>query len=117
MAIANLAPGVKPTLIEPASSKPLTLRQQTDNEIWSNSLDALNYGAGNPLIRAGVLRLLSTVPGVAVTQTTTDRQSTLTLAETWQSPSGPTQEMLVINASTGLPVATMERQPEGSLPA
>jgi DNA-directed RNA polymerase specialized sigma24 family protein len=43
----------------------------------------------------------------------TDGQSTLTLAETWQSPSGPAQDVLVINASTGLPVVSMTRQPGG----
>lgn len=115
MAVANLDPGVTPKQITPKNSKPLTPERQADNEIWSNSLDALNAGAGNPQARVGVLRLLSTVPDVTVTPATTDGQSTLTLSETWQSPSGPTQEVLVINAGTGLPVVTMDRQPGGQL--
>jgi hypothetical protein len=62
-----------------------------------------------------VLCLVSTIPGVTVTQVTTDGQSTFTLAETWQSPSGPAQDVLVINASTGLPVVSMTRQPGGQV--
>jgi hypothetical protein len=128
MAVASLAPGVKPKSLSPTAAveardkktgvkytppKALTPGQQADNQIWPNCLDALNAGAGNPRIRAGVFRLLSTVPGVTITNSTTDGQPTLTLTQTWSSPSGPAQEVLVINASTGLPVVSMTRQPGG----
>jgi hypothetical protein len=77
----------------------------TDNYLWENSLDALTAGAGNPQVRVGVLRLLSTLPEVTVTNTTTDGQPTLTLAA--GSPAFPDnyQEALTINARTGVPVA------------
>jgi hypothetical protein len=76
-----------------------------DNLIWENSLDALSAGAGNPQVRAGVLRLLSTVPEVVVTNTTTDGQPSLTL--TAGAPALPTnyQEVLTISAQTGMPIA------------
>jgi hypothetical protein len=35
----------------------------TDSWVWSDATDALEAGAGNPQVRAGVLRLLSTVSG------------------------------------------------------
>ena len=46
---------------------------------WDNSIDALTWGAANPQIRAGVLRLLSTLPEVTVAKSTTGGQPTLTL--------------------------------------
>ena len=49
-----------------------------DDYIWENSLDALTAGAGKPQVRAGVLRILSTLPEVTVTRTTPGGQPTLT---------------------------------------
>ncbi len=81
-----------------------------DNWVWEDSLDALTAGAGNPVVRAGVLRLLSTLSEVTVTDTTTTGQATLTLTDTEpvvkdgpKSSSGYT-EALCINADTGVPV-------------
>jgi hypothetical protein len=110
MAVAGLAPGIKPKEISPPGAKPLTREQQADNQIWSNSLGALNAGAANPQVRAGVLRLLSTIHGVTVTNVTVDGQPALTLADPIQTPSGTAQDVLVINASTGLPIVTMTGQ-------
>ena len=76
-----------------------------DNYIWENSLDALIAGSGQPQVRAGVLRILSTLPEVTVTSTTTSGQPTLTLSAS--APAAPTtdyQETLVIGASSGIPV-------------
>ncbi|MGH3198957.1 MAG: RNA polymerase sigma factor [Streptosporangiaceae bacterium] len=95
--------------------KPLSPEQQTDNQIWSNSLDALNAGAGNPQVRVGVFRLMSALPGITVTNTSTDGQPTLTLTHAWPAPSGLTDDVFVINAATGLPVVSMTRQPGGQL--
>jgi hypothetical protein len=76
-----------------------------DNYIWSNSLDALIAGSGKPLVRAGVLRILSTLPEVTVTSTTTDGQPTLTLrASAPAAPADDYQETLVIEAKSGVPV-------------
>ena len=52
---------------------------QIDNYVWENSEDALIAGSGNPQVRAGVLRLVSALPGITVTRGTADGQPTLTL--------------------------------------
>ena len=52
---------------------------QIDNYVWEGSEDALVVGSGNPQVRAGVLRLVSTLPGVSVTHGTVDGQPALTL--------------------------------------
>src|SRR5262249_39716138 len=75
-----------------------------DNYLWGDSLDALQAGAGDPQVRAGVLRLLATMNDVTVAPTTTEGQPTLTL-----TASGPVfgqgyQEQMVITADTGVPV-------------
>jgi hypothetical protein len=95
--------------------KPLTPAQkqeQTDNLIWMNATDALTAAPGNPQVRAGVLRLMATMPKVEVTQTTTAGQPTLTLADSWPLLADPgLVESLVINASTGFPIAMFNRDP------
>jgi hypothetical protein len=84
---------------------------QIDNLIWVNSVDAFAAGSGNPLVRAGVLRILSTVPEVTVTRTTAHGQPALTL--TAKAPAMPTnyQEKLTINASTGVPIGLVGGAP------
>ncbi len=52
---------------------------QIDNYVWENSEDALVAGSGNPQVRAGVLRLVSALPGITVTHGTVDGQPTLTI--------------------------------------
>jgi len=75
-----------------------------DNYIWGNSQDALIAGSGNPQVRAGVLRILSTLREVTVTSTTTDGQPTLTLRASAPAMPANYQETLVIGAKTGIPV-------------
>jgi hypothetical protein len=123
MAVANIAPGTNPdpegTKIEKLKGlakaqgkkyvppKPLTPEQQkeiTDNHIWTNAIDALIAAPENPQVRAGVLRIMATMPKVKVTKTTTTGQPTLTLVDSW-SLTGKPVEKLVIKASTGQPVA------------
>jgi hypothetical protein len=93
---------------------------QIDNYVWENSEDALIAGSGNPQVRAGVLRLVSLLPGVNVTRATVDGQPTLTLtagaAELGNTMGKPDQanpkgrpgaaysEAITINAKTGLPL-------------
>jgi hypothetical protein len=122
IADSNLAPGTKPddsARIEKLKAiakakgekyvppKPLTPEQQkeiTDNHIWSNAIDALIAAPENPQVRAGVLRIMATMPKVKVTKSSTAGQATLTLSDSW-SASGKLAERLVINAATGRPVA------------
>ena len=91
---------------------------QIDNYVWENSEDALVAGSGNPQVRAGVLRLVSALPGITVTHGTTHGQSTLTLtagapelgtvginAANPKAAAGPAyQEAITINAATGIPL-------------
>jgi hypothetical protein len=123
MAVANLAPGTKSdserAKIEKLKAiakergqkyvppKPPTPEQQksiNDSHIWSNSIDALIAAPENPQVRAGVLRILATMPKVKVSKTTTAGQPTLTLVDSWPA-AGRLVEKLVINAGTGHPVA------------
>jgi hypothetical protein len=93
---------------------------QIDNYVWEGCEDALIVGSGNPQVRAGVLRLVSALPGITVTHGTVDGQPTLTLtagaAELGNTVSGidnadpkaatgpAYQEAITINADTGIPL-------------
>ena len=91
---------------------------QIDNYVWEGCEDALIVGSGNPQVRAGVLRLVSALPGIAVTHGIVDGQPALTLTAgaaevgytgtglgTPNSASGPAyQEAITINADTGIPL-------------
>jgi hypothetical protein len=91
---------------------------QIDNYVWEDCEDALVAGSGNPRVRAGVLRLVSALPGITVTHGTVDSQPTLTLtagaAELGRvgidkanpkADTGPAyQEAITINADTGIPL-------------
>jgi hypothetical protein len=95
--------------------KPLTPEQQkeqTDSFIWMNSVDALTAAPENANVRAGVLVIMATMPNVKVTHTITAGQPTLTLADNWpELAEGRLVESLVINASTGLPIALFNSDP------
>jgi hypothetical protein len=83
---------------------------QIDDYVWENCEEALIAGAGNPQVRAGVLRLVSALPKITVTHGTADGQPTLTIsagvAELGDAVgTQPTyQEAITINASTGIPL-------------
>jgi hypothetical protein len=124
MAVANLAPDADPeqgerTKIEklkglaeargeeyvpPKPPTPERQKEITDNHIWMNSTSALIAAPENPQVRAGVLRIMATMPKVKVTKTTTAGQPTLTLVDSWPL-GGKLTETLIINAGTGRPVA------------
>jgi hypothetical protein len=135
MSIANLDPGVKPrtvsgngTIAEKIAGAPPHVRQQLklkleqaaanesandlqakmtprNSMIWDSSIDALLAGAGDPQVRAGVLKLLATIPQLRVTQSALSGQPTLVLsAALLSSKSGTYQEQLILNANTGVPV-------------
>jgi hypothetical protein len=93
--------------------------QNEDDWVFEDSEDALIAGAGNPQVRAGVLRLVSALPGITVTDGTVDGQPTLTLADSERGGStspkyGPKydpktakwsyEEAITINANTGIPL-------------
>jgi hypothetical protein len=92
--------------------------EQIENYVWENCEDALVAGSGNRQVRAGVLRLVSALPGITVTRGNVDGQPTLTLtagaAELGRVgigkadpkvETGPAyQEAITINADTGIPL-------------
>jgi len=91
--------------------KTLAAGTEVVNFAWEDCQDALVAGAGNPKVRAGVLRLVSALPGITVTHGTADGQPTLTLtagaAELGGAggAGGPNyQEAITINAQTGIPL-------------
>lgn len=95
----------------PKSLTPAQKQEQTDNLIWMNATDALTAEPENPQVRAGVLRLMATMPNVKVAHTSTAGQPTLTLSDSWPLLGQPAiVESMVINASTGFPVAMFNRQ-------
>jgi hypothetical protein len=85
-----------------------TLQEDIDSNIWDDSFAALSQGAGSPQVRAGVLRLLSTVPEVTVADSTTGGRPTLTLTARF---AGEGSEVLTINAKTGMPISYASNLP------
>ncbi len=83
------------------------LQDEIDNYLWNNSVDALTEGAGNPQVRAGVLRLLSTIPAVTVANSVTGGQPTLTLTAGSELFGGGSPQVLTVNAKTGLPLRSV----------
>src|ERR1700722_8195409 len=75
------------------------------------SLDCLHYrafwGAGDPEIREGVLRLVSTIPEVTVADSTTGGQPTLTITAGPALLGGDGEQVLTISARTGIPVSSV----------
>ncbi|WP_433531035.1 hypothetical protein ACQPYA_02605 [Micromonospora sp. CA-263727] len=96
-----------------ASPPPLTdedRKRIADNHLWVNSVDVLSAGGGDPKVRAGVLRLISTIPDVTVAESTTGGQPTLTL--TARVFSSEAQQVLTINAQNGVPITAVMDDPE-----
>jgi hypothetical protein len=80
------------------------LEDGINNILWSNSFSALTAGAANPEVRAGVLRLMSTIPDVTVTKATANGQPALNLTAGSALFAGHSEYLLTINAQTGLPI-------------
>jgi hypothetical protein len=76
-----------------------------DNWVWEDSQDAIIAGSGDPQVRAGVLRILATLPDVTVTDGTSGGQPTLVLAAGTPELGDGYTEQLTINATTGIPVS------------
>jgi hypothetical protein len=89
---------------------PATPEAILNGEIWSNSLDALQAGAGKPEVRAGVLDLLATIPGVQVRHTTTDGKAALEL----DSPPGRTATS---SSSSSMPTPGRRSASPAAIPA
>jgi hypothetical protein len=76
-----------------------------DNWVWEDSQDALIAGSGEPQVRAGVLRILATLPDVTVTPGTSGGQPTLVLTAGTSELGYAYSEQLTIDATTGVPLS------------
>ena len=97
--------GMKVALTMPTGK---ALQDDINNDLWTASTIALSWGAGNPRIREGVLRLLSTIPEVNVANSTTDGKPTLTITAGPALFGGGTSQVLTVNARTGIPISSVE---------
>ena len=98
--------GMKTPIVMPTGE---LLQQDIDNTLWTASTIALSWGAGDPQIRVGVLRLLSTLPQVTVVDSKTGGQPTLTItAGSALFGAGSGDQVLTVNAKTGIPVSSVE---------
>lgn len=94
---------------QPYSSQ--AVQQHFDNYVWTYSTEALSAGDGNTLVRQGVLRLLSTIPGVSVAYSTTNGKATLTITAGPEVFEGNGSEVLTIDAKTGMLVKDVSSTP------
>jgi hypothetical protein len=96
--------GIKTPLKMPTGK---ALQDDIDNSLWTASTIALSWGAGDPEIREGVLRLVSTIPEVTVADSTTGGQPTLTITAGPAVFGGDGEQVLTINARTGMPISSV----------
>lgn len=75
-----------------------------DNWAWEDSEDALVAGSADPEVRAGVLKILATLPGVTVAHGSSDGQPTLVLSSGSKETGVGYTEQLTINADNGEPM-------------
>jgi hypothetical protein len=97
--------GIKTPLKMPTGK---ALQYDIDNSLWTASTIALSWGAGDPKIREGVLRLLSTIPEVTVANSTTGGQPTLTITAGPALFGNSGDQVLTVNARTGIPISSVE---------
>jgi hypothetical protein len=96
--------GIKTPLKMPTGK---ALQDDIDNSLWTASTIALSWGAGDPEIREGVLRLVSTIPEVTVADSTAGGQPTLTITAGPAVFGGDGEQVLTISARTGIPVSSV----------
>jgi len=86
-----------------------------DNWAWEDSEDAMVAGAGDPQVRAGVLKILALLPDVTVTHgTSPDGQPTLVLTGGADEVDPGYQEQLTVNAANGMPIGFVGGPPNGT---
>ncbi|GAA1594432.1 hypothetical protein GCM10009828_019510 [Actinoplanes couchii] len=95
----------------PKPYSPEAVERHLDNALWTYSTQALGAGDGNTQVRSGVLRLLSTIAAVEVTKSTTGGTATLTLTAGPEVFGGEGDEVLIIDAKTGMLVESVSTVP------
>ncbi|RQX11020.1 hypothetical protein DDE19_31405 [Micromonospora ureilytica] len=96
---------------KPKPYSPQAVQRHFDNALWTYSTQALSAGDGNTQVRAGVLRLLSTISAVSVTNSTTHGTATLTITAGPEVFGGEGSEVLTIDAKTGMLVKDVSTVP------
>ncbi|MDO8187865.1 hypothetical protein Q5424_11800 [Conexibacter sp. JD483] len=81
----------------PVEERP-SLREREDNMIWVTAIDVLAAGGSRPDVRAGVLRLLATVPSVTLDSVAQDGRRLLRLRSNERGYRG----VLYLDADTGV---------------
>ncbi|KOV78106.1 hypothetical protein ADL03_41310 [Nocardia sp. NRRL S-836] len=74
------------------------------NHLWSNTTYALFVGAANAEVRAGVLKLLATMPDVTIGEADLEGRPVLTLTAAAAILGGGGSQVLTIDAGNGLPI-------------
>ncbi len=90
--------------------KPYTaksVQEEADNYLWNYAVLALIGDGADPQVRVGVLRLIATISGVTVANSTTDGQPTLTLTAGPEVFGGHGSQVLTISATTGTPIRSV----------
>jgi hypothetical protein len=90
---------------------PQAVQRHFDNALWTYSTQALSAGDGNTQVRAGVLRLLSTISAVGVKDSATNGKATLTITAGPEVFGGEGGEVLTIDAKTGMLVKDVSTVP------
>jgi hypothetical protein len=96
---------------KPEPYSPQAVQQHFDNYLWAISIEALSAGDGNPRVREGVLRLLSTISGVSVAHSATSGEATLTITAGPEVFAGHGSEVLTVDARTGMLVKDVSSTP------
>ncbi|MET8260512.1 hypothetical protein [Micromonospora sp. NPDC005205] len=96
---------------KPKPYTPQAVQRHFDNALWTYSTEALSAGDGNTQVRAGVLRLLSTIAAVSVKDSTTHGKATLTITAGPEVFGGEVSEVLTIDATTGMLVKNVSTVP------
>ncbi|WP_328532602.1 hypothetical protein OG836_16805 [Micromonospora zamorensis] len=96
---------------KPKPYSPQAVQRHFDNALWTYSTQALSAGDGNTQVRAGVLRLLSTISAVSVKNSTTHGKATLTITASPEVFGGEAGEVLTIDATTGMLVKDISTVP------
>ena len=99
--------GAKGSALNPTMPTGAALQNEINNDLWTASDIALSRGGADPQVREGVLRLISTIPDIAVANSTTGGQPTLTITAGPALLGGGSQ-VVTVNAMTGLPVSSVE---------
>ncbi|MFB9332971.1 hypothetical protein [Actinoplanes octamycinicus] len=96
---------------KPKPYSPQAVQQHLDNALWTYSTEALSAGEGDTQVRAGVLRLLSTIAAVDVKKSATDGKATLTITAGPEVFGGEGSQVLTVDATTGMLVKSVSTVP------